>query len=76
MKEEEPMEEEAKKDTKETVQDEVDDYFVIVPEDTSGHDPTIPSAVMGEIEKARDEENPIRNDDDEGGVASSDEEVI
>ena len=40
-----------------------------------GHNPTIPAEVMKEIEEDK-EESPEMDDNNEGGVASSDEEVV
>ena len=40
------------------------------------HDPTIPAEIMEEIEEGKTEENPEFDDNNEGGVASSDEEVV
>ena len=40
------------------------------------HDPTIPAQVMDDIQRMKEGEDPAEDDNDEGGVASSDEEVI
>lgn len=40
------------------------------------HNPTIPAQVMDDIQRMKEGEDPAEDDNDEGGVASSDEEVI
>ena len=40
------------------------------------HDPTIPTQVMDDIQRMKEGEDPAEDDNDEGGVASSDEEVV